>query len=105
MHYFFNFTNRQPARLSSPSVAVVANTQRLRRAKDALSLATLNWVPVRIWRDRRQIVSFGLQFFLYFLKCPVELLIFASEFFRGIIVDDDVGIHAMAFDDPLFPVH
>ena len=32
------------------------------------------------------------------------MLIFAFEFFPGIIIDYDIGINAVPFDDPLFAV-
>src|SRR6202008_170961 len=34
----------------------------------------------------------------------VELLVFPAEFLRWIVVDHDVGINAVTFDDPFFSV-
>src|SRR5882762_8546066 len=68
------------------------------------TLGALRRVPVWIGRDRRQVVSFGLQLVLNLLDCPIELLVFAFEFFRGIVIDYDVGIDATTFNDPLFAV-
>src|SRR5260370_16824528 len=70
----------------------------------ALSLAALQRVAVWVGRDRRQVISLGLQFVLHFLKRAIKLLIFAFEFFSGIIIDDDVRIDSVTFDDPLFAV-
>src|SRR6266478_9005457 len=69
-----------------------------------LSLAALHRVAVWVGRDRRQVISLGLQFVLHFLKRAIKLLIFAFEFFSGIIIDDDVRINSVTFDDPLFAV-
>jgi hypothetical protein len=68
------------------------------------TLGMFRRIPVWIWRDRRQVVSFGLQLLLDFLDCPIELLVFAFEFLFGIVVDDNVGIDAATFNDPLFAV-
>ncbi len=68
------------------------------------ALAALRRIPIRIGRDRGQIISLGLQLLLHFLDRPVELLIFAAEFFRRIVIDHDVGIDTMPFDDPIFAV-
>ena len=61
-------------------------------------------IPVWIGRDRRQVVSFGLQLLLDLLDRPIELLVFAFEFLSGIVIDDDVGIDAATFNNPLFAV-
>ncbi len=68
------------------------------------TLAALHRIPVRVRRDWGQVISFGLQLLLNFLDRPVELLIFAFEFLPGIIIDGDVGINSVTFDDPLFAV-
>ena len=67
-------------------------------------LAAFRRIPVRVRWDRRQVVALRLQLFLNFLDSPVELLIFALEFLGRIVVDHDVGIDAVAFDDPAFAV-
>ena len=38
------------------------------------------------------------------LDRAIELLVFATEFFRRVIIDHDIGINAVTFDDPLFSV-
>src|SRR5437763_17173214 len=55
------------------------------------------------WR-RRKIEAFCLQLVLHFLNRAIKLLIFAFEFFSGIVVHHDVRINSVAFDDPLFAV-
>src|ERR1044072_2340887 len=49
-------------------------------------------IPVWVGRDRRQVVSFGLQFLLDLLDRPIELLVFAFEFLSWIVVDHNVLI-------------
>jgi hypothetical protein len=70
----------------------------------ATTLAVFRRIPVWVGRDRRQVVSFGLQLLLDLLDCPIELLVFAFEFLSGVVLDDDVGIDAATFNDPLFAV-
>jgi hypothetical protein len=38
------------------------------------------------------------------LDRTIQLLILAFEFFPGVVIDDDVGIDAATFNDPLFAV-
>ena len=61
---------------------------------------------ISVWpgRGRRKIEAFCLQLVLHFLKGAIKLLIFAFEFFSGIIIDDDIRINTVAFHDPLFAV-
>src|SRR4030095_364925 len=51
-----------------------------------------------------EIEAFRLHLVLYFLNGAIKLLIFAFEFFRGIVIDHNIRIHSVAFDDPLFAV-
>src|SRR5678815_6062902 len=55
-------------------------------------------------RGRRKIEAFCLQTVLHFLDGAIKLLIVAFEFFPGIIIDHDIRIDSVAFDDPLFAV-
>src|SRR6266436_8511268 len=55
-------------------------------------------------RGRRKIESLCLQLVLNFLNGAIKLLIFAFEFFSRIIIDDDIRINSVTFDDPLFAV-
>src|SRR5580765_872249 len=55
------------------------------------------------WR-RRKIETFCLQVVLHFLNGSIKLLIFAFEFFPGIIIAHDIRINSVSFDDPLFAV-
>src|SRR5262245_21758501 len=61
---------------------------------------------ISIWprRGRWDIEAFCLQLVLNFLDGTIKLLIFAFEFFPGIIIDDNVRINSVAFDDPLFAI-
>ena len=61
---------------------------------------------ISVWpgRGRWKIEAFCLHLVLYFLKGAIELLIFAFEFFPGIIIDHDIRIDSVSFDDPLFAV-
>src|SRR5437762_9099604 len=61
-------------------------------------------ISVRPGRGRRKIEAFCLQLVLHFLNGAIKLLIFAFELFSGIIIDDDVRINSVTFDDPLFAV-
>ena len=68
------------------------------------TLTALYRIPVRVRRDRGQVISFGLQLLLHFLDRPVELLIFTVEFFRRVVVHENVWLDAVAFDDPALSV-
>src|SRR6266705_1419814 len=59
---------------------------------------------IRIRRRRRQLIAFRLHLLLNLLDRPVELLVFAAKFFRRIVIDHDIGINAVTFDDPFFSV-
>src|SRR5438552_18691340 len=59
---------------------------------------------IRIRRRRRQLIAFRLHLLLNLLDRPVELLVFAAKFFRRIVIDHDIGINAVAFDQPFFSV-
>src|SRR5918996_197743 len=67
-------------------------------------LALAGGISVRPWRRRRKIEAFCLQLVLHFLNGAIKLLIFAFEFFSRIIIDDDIRIDSVSFDDPLFAV-
>src|SRR6266487_5710110 len=69
-----------------------------------IALGSASGIAVRPRRRRWQIEAFCLQSFLHFLDGAIELLIFAFEFFSGIIIDDDIRIDSVTFDDPLFAV-
>src|ERR1700730_5442406 len=73
-------------------------------SRPPLWLIGFGWIPVRIRRDGRQVVAFGLQLGLDLFDGSIELLIFTFELFRGIVIHHDVGIDAVAFDDPLFAI-
>ena len=50
------------------------------------------------------IIALGLHILLNFIDRAVELLVFAAKFFRRIVVHHDVGIDAMAFNNPILSV-
>src|ERR1700675_2516980 len=66
--------------------------------------ARFGWIAVWVRRRGRQIVAFRLQLFLDFLNPAVELLVFAFEFFGRIVVDYDIGINTVTFDDPVLSI-
>src|SRR5437660_69007 len=57
-----------------------------------------------IRRDRMNVVAFRFQFLFHFLNSSVELLILAPEFFNRIVIDNDIGIDSMTFDDPFLAI-
>ena len=61
---------------------------------------------ISVWPRRRRwdIEAFCLQLVLNFLDGTIKLLILAFKFFPGIVVDDNVRINSVAFNDPLFAV-
>ena len=69
-----------------------------------IALGSASGIAVRPGWRRWQIEAFCLQPLLHFLDRAIELLIFAFEFFSGIIVHHDVRINSVTFDDPLFAV-
>src|SRR4029079_14848257 len=75
---------------------------RLQALKPLLALAA----RISIWprRGRWEIEAFCLHLVLHFLNGAIKLLIFAFEFFPRIIIDHDIRIDSVSFDDPLFAV-
>src|SRR5213592_4852541 len=69
-----------------------------------IALGSASGIAVRPGWRRWQIEAFCLQLVLHFLNGAIKLLIFAFEFFPGIIIDYDIWINAVPFDDPLFAV-
>src|SRR5437762_2791291 len=69
-----------------------------------IALGSASGIAVRPGWRRWQIEAFCLQPLLHFLNGAIELLIFAFEFFPGVIIDDDIRINSVTFDDPLFAV-
>src|SRR4030095_1451200 len=69
-----------------------------------IALGSASAIGVRPGWRRWQIEAFCLQPLLRFLDRAIKLLIFAFEFFSGIVVHHDVRINSVAFDDPLFAV-
>ena len=69
-----------------------------------IALGSASGIAVRPGWRRWQIDAFCLQPVLHFLNSAIKLLIFAFEFFSGIIIDDDIRINSVTFDDPLFAV-
>ena len=67
-------------------------------------LLTASRISVWPGRGRWKIEAFRLQLVLHFLNGAIKLLIFAFEFFSGIIIDHDIRINSVSFDDPLFAV-
>src|SRR5437763_10937391 len=62
-------------------------------------------IPVRVrWRARRQRITFRLHVLLDLFDCAIELLVFAVKFLRRIVIDHDIGIDAVTFDDPFLAV-
>ncbi|PYL04162.1 MAG: hypothetical protein DME32_02405 [Verrucomicrobia bacterium] len=41
---------------------------------------------------------------LNFLDSPVELLIFAAELLSRIVIDHNIGINTVTFDDPILTI-
>src|SRR5262249_26528448 len=72
------------------------SSPRLLRASGRISVGP-GW-------GRWEIEAFCLQLVPYFLNAAIELLIFTFKFFCGIIIDDDIRINSVTFDDPLFAV-
>src|SRR5206468_8161232 len=91
---------RRGARYSSDS--------EIRRLHSGAAMTILQWlalpgrISVRPRRWRWQIEMFCFQLALHLLNGALELLIFAFEFFTGIIIDNNIRINPMAFDNPLF---
>src|SRR6267378_510924 len=89
---------------------VSMNAASMCQATDASSneqmsiLSAARRIFVRIRRHWRQFVAFRLQLFLDLLDPAIELLIFALKFFRRIVVDHDIGIDAVTFNDPFLSV-
>src|SRR6266481_10114338 len=69
-----------------------------------IALGSASGIAVRPGWRRWQIEAFCLQPVLHFLNGAIKLLIFAFEFSSGIIIDDDIRINSVTFDDPLFAV-
>ena len=67
-------------------------------------LALANGISVRPWWRRWNVEALCLQVVLHFLNGAIELLIFALELFPRIVIDHDVRINSVTFDDPLFTV-
>ena len=88
---------------SAPSACYERQAYQFHNTKVS-TLATLRRVAIRIGRNGWQIIALGLHLGLNFLDPPVELLVFALKFFPGIVIDHDVGIDAVAFYDPIFPL-
>src|SRR4029453_18012723 len=65
-----------------------------------IALGSTSGIAVRPGWRRWQIEAFCLQPLLHFLNGAIKLLIFAFEFFSGIVVHHDVRINSVAFDDP-----
>src|SRR3954453_23823856 len=64
-----------------------------------------SWIPVWIRRrTRRQRVTLRLHVLLDLFDRPVELLVFAAEFLRGIVINHNVGIDGVTFDDPFLSI-
>ena len=68
------------------------------------ALSSAGRISIGPGRGRRKIEAFCLQPVLKFLDGAIKLLIFAFEFFPGIIIDHDIRIDSVSFDDPLFAV-
>src|SRR5882757_2767698 len=69
-----------------------------------IALGSASRIPVWPGWRRWQIEAFCFQPVLHFLDRAIKLLIFAFEFFSGIVVHHDVRINSVTFDDPLFAV-
>src|SRR4026207_758357 len=69
-----------------------------------IALSSASRISIGPGRGRRKIEAFCLQPVLKFLDCAIKLLIFAFEFFPGIIIDHDIRIDSVAFDNPFFAV-
>src|SRR5207245_7316511 len=89
-----------PGVLKSACFAEGYAGQCLQALKPILALPSRISVRPRRWR--REIEAFCLQLVLNFLNGAIELLIFAFEFFPRIVVDEDIRIDSVPFDDQLF---
>src|SRR6266481_8526197 len=90
--------------LHSQNMAVVLFTCAARLSSDQTTVASAGGIPVWPGWRRWQVVTFRLQLVLHLFYGAIELLIFAFELFTGIIIDHDVWIDSVTFDDPLFAV-
>src|SRR5215472_16528692 len=89
---------------SQPNMAVVVFPYAARLSSDQTTPASASGITVWPGWRRWQVVTFRLQLVLHLLNGAIELLIFAFEFFRGIVVDHNVRINSVAFDDPVLTV-
>src|ERR1043166_7324972 len=67
-------------------------------------LVSLVWVAGWIRPDRRQLVRLRFHLGLDLRNRAVELLVFPFEFLRRIVIDHDVGINAVTFNDPILAI-